>query len=128
MKRSFVFFPPHEAHQAIQLHTNPSVKSRKVKRENAKSEKVRRGERAQPFKTASIIQPQVLHLVELRCSRSCSLPQHRFPLRAKNFHGSKEKPGYQLKGLWHDQLSTRGCKNKGWEILKENIKAKRKHT
>lgn len=108
-ERSFVLFPPHEAHQDIQLHTNPSVKSPKVK--STGSEKVQR-ERAQPFNTPSIIQPQLLQLVELVPTPA------QLPALGKYLPGSKEKPRYQLKGLWHDQLSRKQWKNKAREIWK----------
>lgn len=112
-ERSSVPLPPHEAHQDIQLHTNPSVKSPKVK--STGSEKVQ-GEKAQPFNTPSIIQLQLIQLVELLPTPA------QLPALGKYLPGSKEKPRYQLKGLWRDQLIRKQCKNKA----RENWKIKNK--
>lgn len=102
---SFFPLPPHKAHQGIQLHTNPSAKGHKVKREKQRIRKDPGG-RSTAFNT--IIQSQVLQLVEFRCSRSCSLLLPRFPFWANISMAPKKS----LKGVWHDQLSRKECKNK----------------
>lgn len=124
-ERSFVLFHPQKAHQANQLHTNPSVKSHKAKREKYRVRKGPGGKRA-AFPNCQYHPATGFTAGRSQVQQELLPTTAQIPTLGKYFHGSQEKPVYQLKGVRHNQLNKKDCNNKRGEMLKEKARPRGK--